>query len=82
MNTTRLMVVSSVHVGKGDMEELLLGKTKLGFLSVKFDNDDTRKRHLGVTSLMLLSSTKIDDEDSGNSYGQNLVDVVFLRKVR
>jgi hypothetical protein len=64
MNTTRLMVVSSVHVGKGDMEERLLGQTKLGFLSVKFDNYDTGKLPIGLTRLMLVSSLNVGDEDT------------------
>jgi len=31
---------------------------------------------------MLFSSTKIGDEDSGNSHGQDPVDVVFFHKAR
>jgi len=31
---------------------------------------------------MLSFSTKIGDEDSGKSYGQDPVDVAFLRKAR
>jgi len=40
MGVTRLMLISSVHVGKGDMEELLIGKTKLMFPSAKTGEND------------------------------------------
>jgi hypothetical protein len=41
MGVTRLMLVSSVNLGKEDMEELLLGKTKLAFPSAKTGEDNT-----------------------------------------
>jgi hypothetical protein len=40
MGVTRLMLNSSVHVGKGDMEEFLMGKTNLMFPSAETGEDE------------------------------------------
>ena len=56
MGKTRLML--------GDMEELLMGKTKLAFPSAKTGEDNMRELSMGVTRLMLVSSTMVGDEDT------------------
>jgi len=56
MSTTRLML--------GDMEELLMGKTKLAFPSAKTGEDDMEELSMGVSRLMLVSSITVGDEDT------------------
>jgi len=48
----------------GDTAELLMGKTKLAFLSTKTGEDDMGELSMGVTRLMLVSSIMVGDEDT------------------
>jgi hypothetical protein len=63
MGVTRLMLISSVHVGKGDMEELLMGKTKFVFPSAKTGKDDMGKLYMVLTRFMLISSVHVSKGD-------------------
>ena len=53
------MLVSSLNLGKEDMEELLMDKTKLAFPSAKNGEDDMGEISMGVTRLMLVFSVRV-----------------------